>query len=65
VRPEEKISLKQGRDRQIIFEMIEASINLSEKKGDHPLERGCNCIVCINKRKRQLQTFHKSWKYRL
>ncbi|MGD9163033.1 MAG: hypothetical protein PVG39_31800 [Desulfobacteraceae bacterium] len=33
------------------MEMIDASLELAEKKGPHPLEPGCNCIVCINKRK--------------
>jgi hypothetical protein len=65
VKPEEKISAEQKHDRQIIFEMIEASIEMAEKKGKHPLERGCNCIACVNKRKRQCQIFQKHWKYRL
>jgi len=41
-----------NRDRKIIMEMIDASWALAEKKGRHPLEPGCNCITCINKRKR-------------
>lgn len=41
-----------NRDRRIIMEMIDASWDLAEKKGPHYLEPGCNCIVCINKRKR-------------
>ncbi len=40
------------RDKRLIMEMIDASWALAEKKGLHPLEPGCNCIVCINKRKR-------------
>jgi len=34
------------------MEMIDASWELAEKRGPHPLRPGCNCIVCINKRKR-------------
>jgi hypothetical protein len=41
-----------NRDRRLIMEMIDASWELAEKKGLHDLEPGCNCIVCINKRKR-------------
>ena len=41
-----------NRDRRLIMEMIDASWDLADKKGPHPLEPGCNCIVCINKRKR-------------
>ena len=40
------------RDKKLIMEMIDASWALAEKKGLHPMEPGCNCIVCINKRKR-------------
>lgn len=41
-----------NRDRRLIMEMIDASWELAEKKGFHALEPGCNCIACINKRKR-------------
>ena len=34
------------------MEMIDAAWELAEKKGRHPQESGCNCITCINKRKR-------------
>ena len=52
-------------DWKMIAEMIEASMTLSVKKGSHPLTPGCNCIVCLNKRKRILQGPQKPWKNRL
>jgi hypothetical protein len=52
-------------DWKMIAEMIEASMALSVKKGPHPLTPGCNCIACINKRKRILQGPPKPWQYRL
>ncbi len=65
MKPKEKIFLQQEKDRQIIFEMIDASIKLAVEKGKHPLERGCNCIACVNRRKRNLKSFQRQWKYRL
>lgn len=53
------------RDRKIIMEMIDASWALAEKKGHHPLEPGCNCISCINKRKRILDHTENMLKYEL
>lgn len=53
------------KERMMIFEMIEASFELAAKKGAHPLERGCNCIVCVNKRKRLFEKTEKSWKFRI
>ncbi len=52
-------------ETRMIYEMIEASMELAVKKGEHPLERGCNCIVCVNKRKALLDNRPKEWKYRL
>jgi hypothetical protein len=52
-------------DWKMIAEMIEESMALSVKKGPHPLTPGCNCIACINQRKRTLQGALKPWKYRL
>ena len=49
----------------MIVEMIEASIALSIQKGKHPLTRGCNCIVCVDRRKRILKSEEASWRYRL
>lgn len=51
--------------RKMIFEMIDASWEIVQKKGPHPLERGCNCIACINKRKRIIEGGEKIWKYKL
>jgi hypothetical protein len=51
--------------RKQIFEMIDASWELAQKKGPHPLERGCSCIACINKRKRLTDDKKKVWKFEL
>ena len=51
-------------DRRLIFEMIDASYELAARKGQHPLEKGCNCISCVNKRKRLLKQDDKEWKFR-
>ena len=51
--------------RRMIFEMIEASMALSLEKGPHHLKKGCSCIVCINKRKQNLNGPSKVWKYKL
>ncbi len=53
------------KERTLIFEMIDASCELARKKGKHPLEKGCNCISCVNKRKRLLQDVNREWKYTL
>lgn len=45
--------------------MIQASMDLSIQKGRHPLEKGCNCISCVNKRKALLRGPEKEWKHRL
>ncbi|MDA3896882.1 MAG: hypothetical protein PF482_12145 [Desulfobacteraceae bacterium] len=52
-------------DWAMIVEMIEESMALSVKKGPHLLTRGCNCIVCINQRKRILDGPSRPWRYRL
>ena len=49
--------------RKLIFELIDASWEVARKKGLHPLEIGCNCIACVNKRKRRVNNGKKSWKY--
>jgi hypothetical protein len=57
------------RDKRLIREMIDASCELARKKGRHDLEPGCNCISCINKRKRILENSGLNnpdeWKYTL
>ncbi len=51
--------------RMRILEMIEASQKLSEKKRHHPLESGCGCISCVNRRKRIVKGHEKNWKFRI
>jgi len=51
--------------RQLIVEMIEASMKLAADKGEHPLTPGGSCIACATKRKRILQGPPKPWRYRL
>ncbi len=53
------------RERILIFEMIEASIELALKRGRHPLENECNCIACVNRRKEILFKNDKEWKFLL
>jgi hypothetical protein len=60
-----RTNARQSNDRRIIFEMIEASIELALKKGVHPLTRGCNCITCVNQRKRILAGPPQPWRYHL
>ncbi len=56
---------KMANERKLIFEMIDASCELAARKGAHPMENGCNCIACVNKRKRLLEPHVKKWKFRL
>ncbi|MEZ4528290.1 MAG: hypothetical protein R2941_20445 [Desulfobacterales bacterium] len=63
--PEEKIKTEQDAARKLIYEMMDAALELSVRKGPHPLEKGCNCIACVNKRKAVLRGKEKEWKYRL
>ena len=56
-------SLKE--EQRMILEMINASWELAEQIGKHPLKSGCNCIVCVNKRKRVLQERQGEWKFHL
>ena len=51
--------------RRLIMEMINESIRLSVEKGPHPMIPGCNCIACINSRKRILAGPPKPCRYRL
>ena len=52
-------------DRKMIFEMIEASWELAERLGKHPLTKGCNCISCVNKRKRVLGERNREWEFEI
>lgn len=49
--------------RRMIYEMVEASMALSGKKGCHELEKSCSCILCVNKRKQILNGPSKEWKF--
>jgi hypothetical protein len=51
-------------ERMAIFEMIDAACELAARKGAHPLQNDCNCIACVNKRKRLLEK-PKNWKFRI
>ncbi|RZB34199.1 MAG: hypothetical protein SRB2_03592 [Desulfobacteraceae bacterium Eth-SRB2] len=51
--------------RRIILKMINASFIQAQKLGAHPLTKGCNCIVCVNKRKRIIKGPTTDWKFKL
>ncbi|MDY6988891.1 MAG: hypothetical protein SWQ30_12645 [Thermodesulfobacteriota bacterium] len=52
-------------ERKMILEMIDNSWRLAEQLGEHELKRGCNCISCVNRRKRILEEQEGEWKFRL
>lgn len=52
-------------ERKMILEMIEASWELAGWLGKHPLRKACNCISCVNQRKRLLEGNQMEWKYSL
>ena len=61
-----KKSYSQTAQRRMIIELINDSFRLAESRNRHPLRKGCNCIVCINKRKRILEKRNeKEWKFKL
>ncbi len=49
--------------RRMIYEMVEASMALSKKKGHHEFEKGCGCILCVNKRKQIINGPFKEWEF--
>ncbi len=51
--------------RRMIIEMINASWDLAEQLGKHPVTAGCNCIACVNRRKRLINEGKEIWKYEL
>ncbi|MBW2663734.1 MAG: hypothetical protein JRD93_17595 [Deltaproteobacteria bacterium] len=51
--------------RKQIIEMIDASWELAQRLGEHSLKTGCNCISCVNKRKRILKKQKMKWKFNL
>lgn len=61
----EKLAIQQQNARRLIYEVIDAAMELSAEKGPHPLEKDCNCIACVHKRKLQLRGDPPAWKYRL
>jgi len=52
-------------ERRMILETIDASRHLAEKLGKHPVTKGCNCISCVNKRKRLLNRGNGDWEFEL
>lgn len=52
-------------EQSMIVEMINASWELAERIGKHPLRSGCNCISCVNKRKHLLERPEHEWKFSL
>ncbi|MFH1481846.1 MAG: hypothetical protein ABIG67_11295 [Pseudomonadota bacterium] len=52
-------------ERRMILEMIDASWDLAEQLGKHPVKKACNCIACVNKRKRLLDKQNKGWRFEL
>ena len=56
---------RRNADWALIVEMIEEGMALALEKGIHPLTPGCNCIACVNKRKRILNGSPQLWRYRL
>lgn len=52
-------------EREMILEMINASWELAERLGEHPLKNGCNCITCVARRKRMLDERNVEWKFEL
>jgi len=50
-------------ERKMIMEMINASWDLAERLGKHSLKNGCNCISCVNRRKRILEEQKGEWKF--
>jgi len=52
-------------ERKMILEMINASWELAEGLGEHPLKNGCNCLACVTRRKRMLDERNVEWKFEL
>ena len=58
-----KVQQSENEKRKMIIEMINASWDLAERLGKHPLKKGCNRITCVNKRKRILDKQKGEWKF--
>lgn len=52
-------------ERGMIYEMIEASMELAKTKGKHHSSIGCSCIACANRRKDAIFGTPVQWKHRL
>ena len=52
-------------ERKMILEMINASWDLAEQLGKHPVTAGCNCIACVNRRKQLIDQSTEVWKFEL
>ena len=52
-------------ERKMILEMINASWDLAEQLGKHPVTAGCNCIACVNGRKRLIDKSAELWEFEL
>jgi hypothetical protein len=58
-----KVQQSINEERKMIIEMINASWDLAERLGKHPLKKGCTCIFCVNRRKRILEKQKEEWKF--
>ena len=52
-------------ERKMILDMIDKSMELAERLGKHALKSGCNCIDCVNRRKRLIDDRKAEWKFEL
>lgn len=52
-------------ERRMILEMINASWDLAEQLGKHPITAGCNCITCVNDRKRLIDKKADLWEFEI
>jgi len=52
-------------ERKTTLKMIGASREPAERLGKHGLKPGCNCIACVNRRKRILDKRNVGWKFML
>ena len=51
--------------RRMILEMINASWDLAEKLGKHPVTPCCNCVACVSGRKRLIHKGVEMWEFEL
>ena len=58
-------NVRAAADWRMIVEMIDAAMQLALEKGPHEVTPGCNCISCVNKRKRILAGPTAPWRHRL